>query len=127
LTKRKKSVITLTPARVDGPLEADGGEEGAQEELTVGVTLDVEERHPRRGLLRSLLHRVVFKKVGKPHLGVADVVAEGHVLGDGDARRLTVSGEDRPIGEVGMAYCRQKELGAHHSGNRRQLHFSLSV
>jgi hypothetical protein len=26
-----------------------------------------------------------------------------------------------------MAYCRQKELGAHHSGNRRQLHFSLSV
>ena len=87
-------LLAKRSARVDGSLEADGGKERAEEQLTVGVTLDVQERDPGGGLLRGLLHRVVLKEVGKPHLGVADVAAEGHVLRDGDAGRLPVPGEN---------------------------------
>ena len=59
------------PAGVDGSLQADGGEEGAEEELGVGVTLDVEERDPAHALLGHLVQRVVLHQVGEPHLGVA--------------------------------------------------------
>ena len=58
------------PAGVDGPLQADRGEQGAEEELRVRVTLDVEQRDPTHALLRHLVQSVVLHQVGQPHLGV---------------------------------------------------------
>ena len=59
------------PAGVDGPLQADGGEEGAEEELRVGVALDVQQGDPAHALLGHLVQSVVLHQVGQPHLGVA--------------------------------------------------------
>ena len=62
------NLVAQRAAGVDGALEADGGEEGAEKELAVGVALHVEQRQPRGRLLRHLGHRVVVQQVGQPHL-----------------------------------------------------------
>ena len=59
------------PAGVDGSLQADRGEQGAEEELGVRVTLDVQQGDPAHALLRHLVQGVVLHQVGQAHLGVA--------------------------------------------------------
>ena len=66
-------LVAERPAWVDGSLEADGGEEGAEEELAVGVALHVEQRQPRGRLLRHLRHRVVVQQVRQPHLSREEI------------------------------------------------------
>ena len=66
-------LVAERPAGVDGSLEADGGEEGAEEELAVGVALHVQQRQPRGRLLRHLRHRVVVQQVRQPHLSREEI------------------------------------------------------
>lgn len=73
-------------------VQADGREEGAEEELEewlrlegevdgrtvevdlgVGVAVEAEEGDPGRGLLHHLVHRLVLQQVGQPHARVVDV------------------------------------------------------
>lgn len=63
-----------------------GTEEGAEEELGVGMTVDLVERHPAGRLLGHLGEAAVVQQVRQPHLGVADAVTERQVRRDVDAR-----------------------------------------
>lgn len=66
-------------ARVDGPVQAHGRKERAQEHLRVGVAPLGQEGHPAAGLLLHLRHGLVVQQVGQPHLLVAHVVAQAQV------------------------------------------------
>lgn len=73
-------------ARLNGlvqVVEADGGEERAQELLGVRVALLHDQRDPGSGLLQHLLHGLVAQQVGQPHVLVLDAVAQLQVGGDG--------------------------------------------
>ena len=83
--------IGYAPAGSDDAFQTHRREEGAEEELGVGMAAAFGEHGPLGRLLRGLLQRVVLEQVRKPHLRVADVVAERHVGGDVDAVRLQVS------------------------------------
>ena len=56
---------------IDGSLQADRGEQRAEEELGVRVALDVQQGDPAHALLRHLVQGVVLHQVGQAHLGVA--------------------------------------------------------
>jgi len=75
--------------RPDGLVETDGREEGAEEELGVGVTPCGEQRSPGGGLLRDLGQGLVMEEVGQAHLRVANAPTEAHVQGDVYAFRRT--------------------------------------
>ena len=77
--------LTQRAAREDLPVQADGREEGAEEDLCVRVAVEADERHPGAGLLGHLRQGVVLQQVGQHHLLVADVLAQAEVAGDVDA------------------------------------------
>ena len=86
-------------ARLDGfvqVIEADGGEERAQELLGVRVALLHDQRDPGARLLQHLLHGLVAQQVGQPHVLVLYAVAQLQVGRDGLAVAALV-------GEVGLA------------------------
>lgn len=85
-------------AGVDGPVEADRGEEGAEEELGVGVALLGEQGHPAAGLLLGLGHGLMLQQVGQPHALVAHVATELHVGRDVEALRLPPV--EAPVGQA---------------------------
>ena len=62
--------LTQGATGVDGSLQTHRGEQGAEEELGVGVALDVQQGDPAHALLGHLMQRVVLHQVGQPHLGV---------------------------------------------------------
>jgi len=62
------------------------------------VAVDGEQGLPGVGLLDNLGGCVVAEQVGEFHVGVADVLAEGHVGGDGRADGVAVEG-GVPVGE----------------------------
>ena len=59
------------PAGVDRSLQAHGGEQGAEEQLGVGVALDVQQGDPAHALLGHLVQRVVLHQVRQSHLSVS--------------------------------------------------------
>lgn len=67
------------------PVQADGREEGAEENPGVRMALPGQQGQPAGGLLDHLRHGLVLQQVGDPHLRVADVVAQGHAARDGGA------------------------------------------
>jgi len=67
------------------PVQADGREEGAEENPGVGMALPGQQGQPAGGLLDHLRHGLVLQQVGDPHLRVTDVVAQGHAARDGGA------------------------------------------
>lgn len=86
-------------ARLDGfvqVIEADRGEERAQELLGVWVALLHDQRDPGARLLQHLLHGLVAQQVGQPHVLVLYAVAQLQVGRDGLAVAALV-------GEVGLA------------------------
>lgn len=86
-------------ARLDGfvqVIEADGGEERAEELLGVRVALLHDQRDPGARLLQHLLHGLVAQQVGQPHVLVLYAVAQLQVGRDG----LTVAAL---VGEVRLA------------------------
>lgn len=86
-------------ARLDGfvqVVEADRGEERAQELLGVWVALLHDQRDPGARLLQHLFHGLVAQQVGQPHVLVLYAVAQLQVGGDGLAVAALV-------GEVGLA------------------------
>ena len=74
-------------ARVDGPLQAQGRKERAQEDLRARVAALVHQGHPAAGLLLRLGHGFVLQQVGQQHLVVAHVVAQPQLLRDVHALR----------------------------------------
>lgn len=99
---RSAAVLHLHAERVawlDGfvqVIEADRGEEGAQELLGVRVALLHDQRDPGARLLQHLLHGLVAQQVGQPHVLVLYAVAQLQVGRDGLAIAAFV-------GEVGLA------------------------
>jgi len=69
-------------ARVDGPLQAHGRKQRAEEKLRAWVAVLVHQGHPAAGLLLHLRHGFVLQQVGQQHLVVANVVAQPQVLRD---------------------------------------------
>lgn len=68
------------------------------------MAADVEQGHPRGGLLDHLGHRVVIEQVGQSHFGIADAVAEGQIARDVEAGGLRGSAAaDAPIREERVA------------------------
>lgn len=67
------------------PVQADRCKEGAEENPSVRVALPGQQGQPAGGLLDHLRHGLVLQQVGDPHLGVADIVAQGHAVRDGRA------------------------------------------
>lgn len=83
--------LTEPTARIDRPVQADGGKERTKEELGTEMTVLVEQGHPTAGLLLDLGHGLVVQEVGQDHLVVTHAVAEAKVRRDGYAlRRLGV-------------------------------------
>ena len=77
--------LAQRPARLYGlvqVVQAHGGEEGAEELSSVGVTLLLHQRDPRRRLLQNLVHGFVPEQVREAHLRVLDVVAQQQVWRD---------------------------------------------
>lgn len=74
--------LAQPPARVNGPLQAHGRKERAEEDLRSRVAVLVHQGHPAAGLLLRLGHGFVLQQVGQHHLGVAYVVTEPHVVRD---------------------------------------------
>lgn len=66
-------------AGVDGPVQAHGRKQRAQEDLGVGVATLGQEGHPAAGLLLDLCHGLVVEEVGQSHLLVANIVAKAQV------------------------------------------------
>lgn len=86
-------------ARLDGfvqVIEANRGEERAQELLGVRVALLHDQRDPGARLLQHLLHGLVAQQVGQPHVLVLYTMAQLQVGRDGLAVAALV-------GEVGLA------------------------
>lgn len=86
-------------ARLDGfiqVIEADRGEERAQELLGVRMALLHDQRDPGARLLQHLLHGLVAQQVGQPHVLVLYAMAQLQVGRDGLAIAALV-------GEVGLA------------------------
>lgn len=67
------------------PVQADGCKEGAEENPSIWVALPGQQGQPAGGLLDDFCHGLVLQQVGNPHVGVADVVAQGHAVRDGRA------------------------------------------
>lgn len=67
-------------------VEADGGDEGAEEGLGLGVAASPQQGPP---VLRAghhfTLQAAVAQVVGQPHLGVANILAYLHLVGDSNA------------------------------------------
>lgn len=74
--------LAQPPARVNGPLQAHGRKERAEEDLRARVAVLVHQGHPAAGLLLRLGHRLVLQQVGQQHLVVAYIVTEAHVVRD---------------------------------------------
>lgn len=66
-------------AGIDGPVQAHGCKQRAQEHLCVSVASLGQEGHPASRLLLHFWHGLVIQEVGQPHLLVAHVVAEAQV------------------------------------------------
>lgn len=67
------------------PVQADWCKEGAEENPSVRVALPGQQGQPAGRLLDHFWHGLVLQQVGNPHLGVADIVAQGHVVWNGCA------------------------------------------
>lgn len=130
---RGAALLHLLAERVAGlddlvqVVDADGGEEGAEELPGVGVALLLHQRDPGGGLLQHLLHRLMPQQVGQPHALVLDAPAQQHRGGDGLAVGALVGEVGLPEGEEpggrGHALGRQQEQGAEaalHFGARRK-------
>lgn len=67
-------------------VEADGGDERAEESLGLGVAAGPQQGPPVLGAGHHLaLQAAVTQVVGQPHLRVAHVLAHLHLVGDGHA------------------------------------------
>lgn len=102
---RGAALLHLLAERVAGlddlvqVVDADGGEEGAEELPGVGVALLLHQRDPGGGLLQHLLHRLMPQQVGQPHALVLDAPAQQHRGGDGLAVGALVGEVGLPEGE----------------------------
>lgn len=112
-------------------VDADGGEEGAEELPGVGVALLLHQRDPGGGLLQHLLHRFVPQQVGQPHALVLDAPAQQHRGGDGLAVGALVGEVGLPEGEEpggrAQAVGGQQEQGAEAALHRGALPGLLGV
>lgn len=67
------------------PVQADWCKEGAEKNPSVWVALPGQQGQPAGRLLDDFCHGLMLQQVGNPHLGVADIVTQGHVVWDGHA------------------------------------------
>lgn len=67
------------------PVQADWCKEGAEEDPSVWVALPGQQGQPAGRLLDYFWHGLVLQQVGNPHLGVTNVIAQGHVVRNGCA------------------------------------------
>lgn len=67
------------------PVQADWCKEGAEKNPSVWVALPGQQGQPAGRLLDDFCHSLMLQQVGNPHLGVADIVAQGHAVWDGHA------------------------------------------
>lgn len=67
------------------PVQADWCKEGAEENPCVWVALPGQQGQPAGRLLDHFCHGLVLQQVRNPHLGVADVIAQGHAEWNGRA------------------------------------------
>lgn len=75
-------VLAQRPARLYGlvqVVQTHGSEKGAEELSCVGVTLLLNQRDPRRGLLQDFIHGFVSEQVREAHLRVLYVVAQEEI------------------------------------------------
>ena len=97
---RPLHVPAQRPARRYGRrvlLDADGREEGAEEDAGVNVASLAEEGNEAGRLLLHLLQRFVSEEVREDHLGVADAVAQFQVFGDAHAGGVLAPVELAPV------------------------------
>ena len=67
-------------------VKADGGDEGAEEGLGLGVAARLQQGPPVLGAGHHLPFKAaVAQEVGQPHLGVAHILAHLHLVGNGHA------------------------------------------
>lgn len=67
------------------PVQADWCKEGAEEDPSIWVALPGQQGQPAGRLLDHFWHGLVLQQVRNPHLGVADIVAQGHTMWNGHA------------------------------------------
>lgn len=67
-------------------VETDGGDEGAEEGLGLRVAARLQEGPPvLRAWDHLTLQAAVTQEIRQPHLGVSHILADPHLVGDGDA------------------------------------------
>ena len=115
--------LTQRLARVHGRLQAHGGVEGAEEQLGVRVTAEVDEHHPDARLIHGFLYRLVAQKVWEPHGLVADVMTQGHGLWNVHALWLVgAATQCPPVTIVGYVPGPTVIILVHPRGSARRVH-----
>lgn len=93
-------------------VETDGGDEGAEEGLGLGVAARLQEGPPvLRAWDHLTLQAAVTQKIRQPHLGVSDIPADPHLVGDGHA-----------AGGLTHVECQQGRGQSQESQNGEQSH-----
>lgn len=98
-------------------VETDGGDEGAEEGLGLRVAARLQEGPPvLRAWDHLTLQAAVTQKVRQPHLGVSHILADPHLVGDGDA-----------AGGLTHVECQQGRGQSQESRNEEQSHASQNL